>query len=155
MLAAVVAAEEIEPTDEELAEALAPTAEREGTSRRSCSSALRKAGALDALREDVATRKAMDLLAERAKPIALEPAQARRAAAGRAGERQKTGRQSSEPGQARTPGAAARRACAGRPLRDRSDRHRRLLDSPHRTGAERTRLRRQDSSRGSETKRGL
>jgi trigger factor len=80
VLAAVVAAESIEPTDDELAEALGSTAEREGTRPEQLLERVRKAGSLDALREDVATRKAMDLLAERAKPVAAgdRPARAAR-----------------------------------------------------------------------------
>jgi trigger factor len=77
VLAAVVAAEAIEPSDEELAEALRGTAEREGTTAEKLLQRVRKAGTLDALRDDVATRKAMDLLAERARPIPLAQAQAR------------------------------------------------------------------------------
>lgn len=77
VLAAVVLAEGIEPSDEELAEALAPTAAREGQQPAKLLERVRKAGTLDALRDDVATRKAMDLLAERAKPIAPEAAAAR------------------------------------------------------------------------------
>ena len=77
VLAAVVVAESIEPSDEELAEALASTAEREGARPEQLLERVRKAGTLDALREDVATRKAMDLLAERAKPISPEQAEAR------------------------------------------------------------------------------
>jgi trigger factor len=77
VLAAIVAAEGIEPSDEELAEALAPTAEREGTKPEKLLERVRKAGSLDALREDVATGKAMDLLAERARPISLAQAEAR------------------------------------------------------------------------------
>ena len=70
VLAAVVAAEGIEPSDAELQEALAPNAEREGTSVEKLLERVRKAGSLDALRDDVATRKAMDLLAASAKPLA-------------------------------------------------------------------------------------
>lgn len=77
VLAAVVEAESIEPSDEELAEALAPTAAREGQQPAKLLERVRKAGTLDALRDDVATRKAMDLLAERAKPISPEQAAAR------------------------------------------------------------------------------
>jgi trigger factor len=77
VLAAVVAAERIDPSDAELAEALASTAEREGVRPEKLLERVRKAGSLDALREDVATRKAMDLLAERAKPISLAQAEAR------------------------------------------------------------------------------
>jgi trigger factor len=77
VLAAVVEAESIEPSDEELAEALAPMAAREGQQPEKLLERVRKAGTLDALREDVATRKAMDLLAERARPISPEQAAAR------------------------------------------------------------------------------
>lgn len=77
VLAAVVAAEGIEPSDEELAEALAPTAAREGQQPAKLLERVRKAGTLDALREDVATRKAMDLLTEKAKPVAPGKAAAR------------------------------------------------------------------------------
>jgi trigger factor len=77
VLAAVVAAEAIEPSDEHLAEALASTAEREGVRPEQLLERVRKAGSLDALREDVATRQAMDLLAEQAKPISPEKAAAR------------------------------------------------------------------------------
>jgi trigger factor len=106
VLAAVVAAEKIEPSDEELTEALAPTAAREGQQPQKLFERVRKAGTLDALRDDVATRKAMDLLAERAKPIPLAQAQARErlwvpesALRGRAG---------------RAARASARRAAGGR-----------------------------------------
>jgi trigger factor len=77
VLAAVVEAERIEPSDEELAEALAPTAAREGQQPAKLLERVRKAGTLDTLRDDVATRKAMDLLAERAKPIPAAQAEAR------------------------------------------------------------------------------
>lgn len=77
VLAAVVEAESIEPTDEELIEALAPTAERDGAKPEKLLERVRKAGTLDTLREDVATRKAMDLLVERARAIPLAQAEAR------------------------------------------------------------------------------
>ncbi len=77
VLAAVVAAEGIEPSDDELTETLAATAEREGVKPEKLLARVRKAGTLDTLREDVATRKAMDLLVERARAIPLAQAQAR------------------------------------------------------------------------------
>ncbi len=77
VLAAVVAAEGIEPSDEELLDTLASSAEREGVKPEKLLQRVRKAGTLDTLREDVATGKAMDVLVERAKPIPLEQAQAR------------------------------------------------------------------------------
>lgn len=82
VLAAVVAAEGIEPTEQELVEAVSSSAEDQNPEQ--LLERLRKAGTIDALRDDVATRKAMDLLAERAKPVAPtadRPARAARRAA--------------------------------------------------------------------------
>jgi len=79
VLAAVVAAEGIEPTDDELTESLAHTAEHEGVSPQELLERVRKAGTIASLRDDVATRKAMDLLAERAKPVAPDAAPRRAA----------------------------------------------------------------------------
>jgi trigger factor len=113
VLAAVVAAEGIEPSDDELAEALAPTAAREGQQPAKLLERVRKAGTIDALREDVATRKAMDLLAERAKPVApgARPARAARRAARAA--RRPAARARARPARAAARGrarASARRA---------------------------------------------
>jgi trigger factor len=77
VLAAVVAAESIEPTEEELVEALRPAAERDGSDPADLVEQLRKSGRLDGLREDVATRQAIDLLVKQATPITVEQAQAR------------------------------------------------------------------------------
>ena len=77
VLAAVVAVESIEPTAEELVEALRPAAERDGSDPADLVEQLRKSGRLDGLREDVATRQAIDLLVKEAKPITVEQAQAR------------------------------------------------------------------------------
>ena len=77
VLAAVVEAEAIEPTDEELAEALAHTAEHERTTPEKLLRRMKKSGSIEVLREDVATRKALDLLVEHARPIAPERARAR------------------------------------------------------------------------------
>jgi trigger factor len=78
VLAAVVAAENIEPTDEDLVEALRPAAERDGSDPAELVEQLRKAGRLEPLREDVATRQALELLVREAKPISVEQAKARR-----------------------------------------------------------------------------
>lgn len=83
VLAAVVAAEQIDPSDEDLTEALAHSAEHEGVAPAELLERVRKAGTLDTLREDVATRKAMDLLTERAKPVAPGAAPRRAARAAR------------------------------------------------------------------------
>ncbi len=77
VLAAIVEAEKIEPTGEELVEALRPAAERDGSDPAELVDQLRKAGRLDALREDVASRQAVELLVREATPISVEQAKAR------------------------------------------------------------------------------
>jgi trigger factor len=77
VLAAIIAAEQIEPTDEEVLEALEPVAERNGTTAAKLLEDLGSSGRLDAIREDVANRQAVDLLVREAKPISVEQAQAR------------------------------------------------------------------------------
>ncbi len=77
VLAAVVDAEGIQPRDEELAEALEPSAEREGTEPAKLLEQLRKSGRLEVLRDDLAARKAVDVLVEGATAIGVEQAEAR------------------------------------------------------------------------------
>lgn len=77
VITAIVAAEGIEPSEEELLAALAPTAEREGVEAQKLLAELRKAGRLEEAREDLAARQAIDVIAAAAKPIPLEQAQAR------------------------------------------------------------------------------
>ncbi len=97
VLAAIIAAEGIEPTDEELVEALRPASERDGSDPAELVARLRETGAqaqggargrrasagrraartLRSLREEVATRKALELLVAEAKPITVEQARAR------------------------------------------------------------------------------
>ena len=77
VLAAIVAAEQIEPSDAELLEALRPAAERDGSDAKDLMEQLRKNGRLESLREDVANRQAIELLVREAKPISVEQAQAR------------------------------------------------------------------------------
>jgi trigger factor len=77
VLAAVVEAEGIEPTDEELTEALVHSAEHENTTPEKLLQRLREANRLEALRRDIASRKAVDVLAESAKAIPVEQAKAR------------------------------------------------------------------------------
>jgi trigger factor len=77
VLAAVVEAEQIEPSDEELLEAITASAERDGTKPQKLLERLRSAGRLDRLRDDVATTKAIELLVSEAKAISVEQAQAR------------------------------------------------------------------------------
>ena len=77
VLTAVVAAEGISPDDEQVLEALAPTAEREGVEPQTLLEDLRGAGRLDDVREDLAAREAIDVIASAAKPIPLAQAEAR------------------------------------------------------------------------------
>jgi trigger factor len=73
VLAALVEAENIEPTDEELLDALREaTPGTDDKSLQKALSQLEKDGRLAVLREDVAMRKAVDLVADNAK--AIEPA---------------------------------------------------------------------------------
>jgi FKBP-type peptidyl-prolyl cis-trans isomerase (trigger factor) len=64
VLTAVVAAEGIEPSEEQLLAALAPTAEREGIEPGKLLEQLRGAGRLEEAREDLAAREAIDLIAD-------------------------------------------------------------------------------------------
>jgi trigger factor len=77
VLAAVVEAEQIEPSEEELREALEPAAERSGTPVDKMLERLGSGGRLDQVREDVAIRQAIQLLVREAKPISVEQAKAR------------------------------------------------------------------------------
>jgi trigger factor len=77
VLAAIIEAEHIEPSDEDLVQALAPVAERDGADPAELLEQLRKAGRVESLREDVAGRQAVELLVREAVPISVEQAQAR------------------------------------------------------------------------------
>jgi trigger factor len=77
VLTAIVAAEGIDPSEQELLAALASTAEREGVEPRKLLEQLRSAGRLEEAREDLAARQAIDMVAAAAKPIPLAQAQAR------------------------------------------------------------------------------
>jgi trigger factor len=77
VIAAVAEAEAIVPTDDELVAALVHSAEHEKTTPEKLLERLRKAGREDELIRDLATRKAVDLLAESAKPIEPGRAEAR------------------------------------------------------------------------------
>jgi trigger factor len=77
VLAAIVQVEGIEPTEEDIAQALAPSAQRSGTPVEKLIDQLRSAGRLEGVREDVAARQALELLVREAKPITVEQAKAR------------------------------------------------------------------------------
>ena len=83
VLAAVIDEEGIEVSDDEILEALRLAAAEPGKpepSDKALRRSLKKArarGADDALREDIAMRKAVDVIVDNAKPIPMEQAQAR------------------------------------------------------------------------------
>jgi trigger factor len=79
VLAAVIEAEGIEPTEEEILEAVEQAAGSGPgrTSPKKLLERLKSSGRLETLKEDLAQRKALDLVAESAKPISIEQAQAR------------------------------------------------------------------------------
>jgi trigger factor len=79
VLSEIVRAEDIEVSDEEVAEAIREAAGPDATDKqlKRTLKRARSQGADEALKEDIAMRKAVDLLVEHAKPIAAEQAAAR------------------------------------------------------------------------------
>jgi trigger factor len=77
VITAVVAAEGISPTVEELLAAIVPTAERESIEPAKLFDDLRAAGRLEELREDLAAREAIGVIASAATPIPVAQAKAR------------------------------------------------------------------------------
>ncbi len=77
VMAAVADAEAIEVSEEEMVEALAHTAEHERTTPEKLLERLRENGRDEMVREDIRIRKAIDLVAEQAKPIPVGQAEAR------------------------------------------------------------------------------
>ena len=77
VLAAIVEKEGISPSDDEVLEAIGDTAERSGTSPKKLLERLKSAGRLEGVREDLATKQAVDLLVESATPIDQGRAEAR------------------------------------------------------------------------------
>jgi trigger factor len=73
VLAAIAEAESLEPTEDEMLEAVqeaSPPGER--TSPKKLLERLRSNGRLDALKDDLSQRKALELVAESAKPAAAK-----------------------------------------------------------------------------------
>lgn len=77
VLAAIAEAEGIEVSEEELIEALAHPAEHERTTPEKLLKRLEESGRDTMIRDDIRFRKAIDLVAEAAKPIPQEQAEAR------------------------------------------------------------------------------
>jgi trigger factor len=76
VLAAVIEAEGIEPTEEELLEEVErATPAQSKTSPKKLLERLRSSGRLDPLKEELAQRKAVELIAESAKPVSMEQAE--------------------------------------------------------------------------------
>lgn len=77
VVTAIAEAEEIEVTEEEMVEALEHSAEHERTSPEKLLERLRQNGRDSLIREDLKARKAIELVADAAKPIPKEEADAR------------------------------------------------------------------------------
>ncbi|MDQ3609585.1 MAG: trigger factor [Actinomycetota bacterium] len=77
VIAAIVAAEGIEISDDDLLEAIEPVAQREEVKPPKLLERLRSQGRLDALRDDLAQRRAIELIAQEATPISVEEAKAK------------------------------------------------------------------------------
>jgi trigger factor len=77
VLTAVVVAEQIEPSDEDVLDSLRPTAERAGEDVDELFDRLQKNDRLERVRDEVANRQALELLVREAKPISVETAKAR------------------------------------------------------------------------------
>jgi len=77
VVAAIAEAEEIEVSDEEMVEALAHSAQHERTTPEKLLARLRENGRDAMVREDIRSRKAVELVAAESKPIPLEQAEAR------------------------------------------------------------------------------
>jgi trigger factor len=79
VLAAIIEAESIEPSDDEVLAAVEEAAGdgTGGASPKKLLERLKSSGRIDQLKQDLAQRKALDLITESAKPITIEQAQAR------------------------------------------------------------------------------
>ena len=77
VIAAIVAAEDIQPSDGDVLDVLQSSAAREGTTPEKLRDRLEKAGRLDEIREDLAQRQAIDLITENARALTVEQARAR------------------------------------------------------------------------------
>ena len=77
VLAAIVEAEGIKPSEEEVMEAVESAAPSEGTSPKKLYERLRNAGRLEQLEDDLAQRNALDLVADSAQAITVEQARER------------------------------------------------------------------------------
>jgi trigger factor len=74
VLAAFIEAEGIEPSEGDILDALQQTALQQNTKPEKLRKQLEKSGRLDQLVEDLAQRRAVEIIAERATPVPAEPA---------------------------------------------------------------------------------
>lgn len=81
VLAAIIEAEGIEATEQQLLDALEPAAEREQISRQKLLDKLRQAKRVDELAREVAAQRAIDMVVETAKPVSIEQAEKAKAKA--------------------------------------------------------------------------
>jgi len=81
VLAAIIAAEGIEATEQQLLDALEPAAEREQISRQKLLDKLRQANRVDELAREVSAQAAIDLVVSSAKPVSIEQAEKAKAKA--------------------------------------------------------------------------
>jgi trigger factor len=81
VLAAVVEAEGIEASEDDVMESLERAAAAEGGSPKKLLERLRSSGRLDTLKADIAQRKAIEHIADSAKPVKIEQSTSERAAA--------------------------------------------------------------------------
>ena len=123
VLAAVIEAEQIEPTEAQLLDALEEAATREQTSRQKLLDRLRQAGRVDMLAKEVAAEQAIDLVVTTAVPVAPEGGRGRRDA--RQGRQEEEGARGEEGPRSRPrrsrrrPSSRATRAAScGRPSTD-------------------------------------
>ncbi|HEX4343975.1 MAG TPA: trigger factor [Solirubrobacteraceae bacterium] len=103
VLAAVIKAEQIEPTEQQLLDALEGAAEREQMSRQKLLDRLRHAGRVDALAKEIAAEQAIDLVVTEAKPISIEEAQKRAKKAADAAEKAPAAAKKKKPAAKRKP----------------------------------------------------
>jgi trigger factor len=75
VLAAFIEAEDIQPSEGDLLDALQESAAQQGVAPEKLRKRLEQAGRLDELVEDLAQRRAVEVIAERATPVPAEPAQ--------------------------------------------------------------------------------
>jgi trigger factor len=75
VLAAIIKVEQIEPTEQQLLDALEGAAEREQMSRQKLLDRLRHAGRADALAKEIAAEQALDLVVTEAKAVSVEQAE--------------------------------------------------------------------------------